>query len=301
LIAKKEFVTRSVGTSVARRFITILVPPGGEQSPRPTKLKAKTTKRMSYITGTVVSYDFSGGVGVIKLDDPEESETGEPAVTEVKVARDSVVAESDLEKFLISSQRVSFKMIEQTPGVWTAFQVRTEQGDPIVHQWHKGTVRNFYFQTSSGTLQDMDNQESYKFGARYVLGSTKHILKAHCEFLVDDKRVLCVRGVDGKPFPVEAAKLAKLPDERQHRIKNRKKGEMYSDRYEIAAEKETDRDGWETPLVYRGKILFYHKQKGFGFVSPLDSTDQQDPANLYFRKRKIFHIYGSIFDCSLLY
>eukprot|EP00494_Astrolonche_serrata_P031336 UN31605 len=126
----------------------------------------------------------------------------------------------------------------------------------------------------------------FRFSASVVFGSTKHIRKAQCQYVkVDD--VIAVAGIDGKPFPNDASKIAKLPPQRETRIANRTPGTTFADEYDVVHESQNDVDGWPLPVVYKGKVLFYHKQKGFGFITPPNSNDQQDPANLYFRKEHV--------------
>lgn len=187
----------------------------------------------------------------------------------------------------MSGQLVRFKRVEITPQNFIAIQVRNATGDPITHEWATGFVKTFYKHSNGGTVVNEDTQKVFNFNGRHVIGSTEHIRKANCLFVCDGNKICSVTGVDGNPFPDDALKIAKPPNKHAEAVKNRTPGQSFTSRYKAVHKSEDDVDGWPIPAVYGGKILFYHRTKGFGFVSPFDSNDQQDPANLYFRKQHI--------------
>ena len=60
--------------------------------------------------------------------------------------------------------------------------------------------------------------------------------------VMDDDKVVTMLGLDGKPFPDDPAKLAKLPNKHEEEIKNREPGENYAKRYKFAHKEEKDVD-----------------------------------------------------------
>jgi len=233
------------------------------------------------VTATVNWYVRQTGKGSAALDDGGELDLSEAAL----------VCDDDVQRFLVSSQKIRLKKIEISPGNYIAAQIRNIDGEPISHEWQKGRITSWKSVPAvgqKGWVQPDDGGEKISFTETAVIGCPTFIWKAHCCYVVSPGgSIVAVCGVDGQPFPNSAADIVRPMNNREEKIKSRKPGEDYSKRYEIIQEPQPDIDGWPLPAIYRGKILFYHVSKNYGFITPVDSTNNQDPANIFFRKQAV--------------
>lgn len=255
------------------------------------------------VNATVVSYQRSTGTGIAKTDGSEE---------ELQITKNALVCDEEIDRFLLPQQKIRLKKIQISPGHFLAAQIKSPEGESIKHEWKQGRIIRWnktYMSTVPGTgaidpesAEDGEGENKrLSFREVALIGSrSKHIQGAHCLYLSDKTgtHALAICGIDRKPFPNDKAQIAKPENDRENKIKKRKPGENYSKRYDTIQEANPDVDGWPLPAIYKGKILFYHKHKGYGFITPCDSTDQQDPANIFFRKEQVT-IRGPLTDPAL--
>jgi len=232
----------------------------------------------------VIRFNLASGKGKAKVNDSDE---------ELDLTKGALVCDDDMDRFLVPKQVIQLKRIEISPGNYMAVQIRDENGEPITHQWEKGRIQAWLktdraIKNGKGIIESDEGDLKLNFTENAVFGSPRFIRKAHCCYVKnEDNIVVAVCGIDKKPFPSSAAAIVKPISDRTRKINERKPGEDFRSRYDVAVEAQDDVEGFPLPAIYKGKVLFYHKTKGYGFITPCDSTDQQDPANLFFRRQQI--------------
>lgn len=228
------------------------------------------------VRATVVSYQRDIGIGVAKCSDGEK----------VEVTKNALVCEDDKNRFLVEGHEILCKKIEISPGKFMAVQVRNSDDEPITHKWQQGLVKSFH-SSGSGVIAVFNSTQEKTFSKKAVIGCPNHVRRAHCMFVASGGTAVAILGLDMKPFPQNAADVVKPLSARVSAIKNKKPGELFSSRYEVIQEAQEDHEGWRLGAIYKGKILFYHKAKGYGFITPLECDDSQDPANLFFSRQQV--------------